>query len=103
MPSRKAWRWLGPLARWLWPLTRPVRWYWLRSERKLGKGFVIDRLLKPLLPAPPATFSSVLPGGGTVLLQHREDIALVTMLGGGFEIAETRFLRAAATPGTTAI
>src|SRR5919197_6394884 len=91
------------LLRLLWPLTWPLREYWLRSERKLGKRLLLDRLLKPLLPAPPRGFEAELPGGGRVLLHYREDIGLVTLLGGGFERAELEHARELARPGTTAI
>ena len=91
------------LLRVVWPLTWPVRAYWLRSERKLGKRLLLDRVLKPLLPAPPRGFEAELPGGGRVLLHYREDIGLVTLLGGGFERAELEHARELARPGTTAI
>src|SRR5918912_2561693 len=91
------------LLRLLWPLTCPVRAYWLRSERKLGKKLLLDRLLKGLLPAPPRGFEAELPGGGRVFLHYREDIGLVTLLGGGFERAELEAARTHARPGTTAI
>jgi FkbM family methyltransferase len=94
---------LRPLLRALWPLTWPVRAYWLRSERKVGKKLVLDRVLKPLLPGPPRGFEAELPGGGRIFLHYREDIGLVTLLGGGFERAELERARALARAGTTAI
>lgn len=87
----------------LWPLTWPVRAYWLRSERKLGKRLLLDRLLKPLMPAPPRGFEATLPGGGRVFLHYREDLGLVTLLGGGFERAELECARRHARPGTAAV
>ncbi len=91
------------MRRVLWALSRPVREYWLRSERKLGKRFLVDRVLKRLLPAPPRGFEAELPGGARVFLHYREDIGLVTLLGGGFERAELEAVRAHARTGTTAI
>lgn len=91
------------LLRLLWPLTWPVRAYWLRSERKLGKKLLLDRVLKPLLPPPPRGFDAELPGGGRVFLHYREDIGLVTLLGGGFERIELECARRLARRGTTAV
>src|SRR5919199_1573357 len=91
------------LLRLLWPLSWPVREYWLRSERKLGKRFLVDRVLKGVLPAPRRGFEAELPGGGRVFLHYREDIGLVTLLGGGFERAELEAARAHARARTTAI
>ena len=91
------------LLRLLWPLTWPLREYWIRSERKLGKRLLVDRLLKRLLPAPPRGFEAELPGGGRVFLHYREDIGLVTLLGGGFEQAELEAAREHARAGSTAI
>src|SRR5919199_2932454 len=90
------------LLRLLWPLSWPVREYWLRSERKLGKRLLVDRVLKRVLPAPPRGFEAELPGGGRVFLHYREDIGLVTVLGGGFERAELEAVRAHARAGATA-
>jgi FkbM family methyltransferase len=87
----------------LWPLTWPLRAVWLRSERKPGKKLLLDRVLKPLLPAEPRGFEAELPGGGRVFLHYREDIGLVTLLGGGFERAELECARRLARPGTTAV
>jgi FkbM family methyltransferase len=91
------------LLRIVWPLTWPVRWYWNRSERKLGKRFVTERILRPLLPAPPAGLEVERPGGGRVFVWYREDLGLVALLSGGFEQAETEWLLARVRPGTTAI
>jgi FkbM family methyltransferase len=91
------------LLRVLWPLTWPVRQYWLRSDRKLGKRLLVDRILKRLLPAPPRGFIAALPDGGRVFLHYREDVGLVTLLGGGFEQAELAAAREHARPGSTAI
>jgi FkbM family methyltransferase len=91
------------LLRICWPLTWPVRWYWNRSERKVGKRFVTERILRPLLPAPPAGLEVERSGGGRVFVWYREDLGLVALLSGGFEQAETEWLLARVRPGTTAI
>jgi len=94
---------LRVLLRLAWPFTWGIRWYWLHSTRKLGKGLVVDQILKRLLPAPPAGFYAELPNGGRVFLHHREDIGLVFLMSGGFERAETTFAIEQARPGTVAI
>lgn len=86
-----------------WPFTWGIRWYWLHSSRKLGKGLVVEHIVKRLLPAPPAGFYAELPNGGRVFLHHREDIGLVVLMSGGFERAETEFAIEQARPGTVAI
>jgi FkbM family methyltransferase len=91
------------LLRLVWPLTWPVRTYWARSERKLGKQFVTERLLRPRLPAPPSGFEVERPGGGRVFVHYREDLGLVALMSGGFEVPETEWLLGRARPGTTAI
>jgi FkbM family methyltransferase len=94
---------LKVLVRLAWPLTWPIRWYWAHSERQLGKKLVVDRILKHLLPPPPAGFESELPGGGRIFLHHRDDIGLVVLLTGSFERAEVELARAHARPGSTAV
>ena len=94
---------LKALVRLAWPLTWPIRWYWAHSERQLGKKLVVDRILKHLLPPPPAGFEAELPGGGRIFLHHRDDIGLVVLLTGSFERAEVELARAHARPGSTAI
>lgn len=94
---------LRGILRLAWPLAWPLRAYWLRSERKLGKKLLLDRVLKPLVPAPPRGFEAELPGGGRIFLHYREDIGLVTLLGGGFERAELMCARRLVRPGTTAV
>lgn len=86
-----------------WPLTWPLRSYWAHSERQFGKKFVVDHVLKRLVPPPPAGFEADLPGGGRIFLHHRDDIGLVVLLTGSFEAAEIATARACAKPGTTAI
>jgi FkbM family methyltransferase len=87
----------------VWALTWPVRTYWARSERKLGKKLVTDRLLRPMLPAPPRGFNVKVPGGGSVHLYYREDLGIISLMGGRHEHAEMERLRSAARPGTVAI
>jgi FkbM family methyltransferase len=94
---------LRSLLRAAWPLTWPVRQYWLHSERKLGKKLVVDHVLKRLLPAPPAGFEAEVAGGGKVFLHHREDIGLVVLMSGAFEGAETECARELARPGSVAV
>jgi FkbM family methyltransferase len=86
-----------------WPFTFGLRWYWLHSNRKLGKALVVEHIVKRLLPAAPAGFYAELPNGGRVFLHHREDIGLVVLMSGGFEKAETEFAIEHARPGTVAI
>ena len=94
---------LRSVLRAAWPLTWPVRQYWLHSERKLGKKLVVDHVLKRMLPAPPAGFEAEVAGGGKVFLHHREDIGLVVLMSGAFEGAETECARELARPGSVAI
>ena len=68
-----------------------------------GKGFLIRRLLRPILPAPPASFSLARPGGTTVSVYYREVIGLAALIHGRFEDAECRTLCAYAKRGTTTI
>lgn len=91
------------LLRLCWPLTWPLRFYWSHSERKLGKRFVVERVLRPRLPAPPAELEVERPGGGRVGVWYREDLGLVALMSGGFETAETEWLLARVRPGTAAI
>lgn len=91
------------LLRPIWLLAWPARAYWLRSKRKLGKRLVLDRLIKPLLPAPPHGFVTTVPGGARLRLHYRDDIGLVTLLGGGWERAELEHASQLARPGTTAV
>jgi FkbM family methyltransferase len=94
---------LKVVARLAWPLTWPVRWYWAHSDRQLGKKLVVDRLLKRLVPPPPAGFETELPGGGRIFLHHRDDIGLVVLMSGSFERAEIEVARSFASAGTTAV
>jgi FkbM family methyltransferase len=87
----------------LWPLTWPVRSYWIHSERKLGKKLLVDRVLKRLMPPLPAGFEAELPSGGKVFLHYREDIGLVVFMGGAFEAAESAAAVKYARPGTVAV
>lgn len=96
-------RTLKAVVRLAWPLTWPVRWYWAHSDRQLGKKLVVDRVLKRLVPAPPAGFETELPGGGRVFLHHRDDIGLVVLMTGSFEQAEIDVARSFARSATTVI
>jgi FkbM family methyltransferase len=87
----------------LWPVTWPVRWYWAHSERQLGKQLVVDRVLKRLVPPPPAGFETTLPGGGRLFLHHRADIGLVVLISGSFEAVEIECARTLACEGTLTI
>jgi FkbM family methyltransferase len=60
-------------------------------------------LVTPLMPPSPASFIAQLPGGARIALRYRETLGLITLIHGGFEVAETRCLRAAARPGTCVI
>ena len=91
------------LMRAVWLLSWPLRTYWVHSERKIGKRFLLDRVLKPLLPAPPRGFTATVPGGGLVDLHYREDVGLTTLLGGGFERTELEQALRLARPTTTAV
>jgi FkbM family methyltransferase len=94
---------LEVVVRLAWPLTWPIRWYWAHSDRQLGKKLVVDRILKRLVPPPPAGFETELPGGGRVFLHHRDDIGLVVLMTGSFERAEIELARSRVRPATTAI
>jgi len=91
------------LLRAVWLLSWPVLAYWRRSNRKLGKRFVLERIVKPLLPSAPHGFTATVPGGGLVELQYREDLGLTTLLGGGFELTELEYAAQLARPETTAV
>jgi FkbM family methyltransferase len=89
--------------RFVWPLTWPIRWYWLHSNRQFGKKLLIDHVLKRMLPAPPAGFYADVPCGGRVFVHHREDIGLAVLLSGSFEKAELAFAVEQTPPGSVAI
>jgi FkbM family methyltransferase len=91
------------LLRLIWLLSRPVRGCWSRSEQKVGKHFLTERVLRPLLPAAPAGFEVERPGGGRVFVHYAEDLGLVSLLSGGFEDCETEWLLAQVSPGATAV
>jgi FkbM family methyltransferase len=90
------------LLRLAWPLTKPLRWYWLNSKRKLGKKLLVDRALKHFLPAPPAGFHADLPHGGRVFLHYREDIGLAVLMSGGFESTDIELAVEHARPDSVA-
>jgi FkbM family methyltransferase len=72
----------------LWSIARPIRCYVRHSPVPRGKGFLIRRVLLPILPPEPALFLAQIPGGGQVHLHPRESLGFVTLIYGGFETAE---------------
>jgi FkbM family methyltransferase len=86
-----------------WLLTWPLRTYWRHSDRKVGKRFLLEVLIKPLMPSPPSGFVATVPGGARVRLHYREDVGLATLLGGGWERAELEYASSLAKPGTAAL
>jgi len=85
-----------------WFLSAPARAYWARSERKPGKRSLTKRFLH-LLPASPAGFEVGRPGGSRIFVHYREDLGLVSLLSGGFEVPETDWLLTQTRPGTMAM
>jgi FkbM family methyltransferase len=84
----------------LWRLLGPVKW-WLRQRTwPRGKGFLLRRVLMPLLPAPPARFPVLLPGNVRICLGYRESLGLTTKLYGGFETTELELARSLIKPGS---
>jgi FkbM family methyltransferase len=81
----------------------PVRSYLRRSPILRGKGFIMRRILKPLLPPPPSSFVAVRPDGSRVSLYYRESLGISTITFGPFEGAECRVLCGSARPGSIAI
>jgi len=86
----------------LWAAAWPLRQYLLRSPFPRGKGFLIRRVLVPLLPPPPAMFRASLDSGDRLLLQHRELLGLAYLVYGSFERAEIACLSHHAAPGSFA-
>jgi FkbM family methyltransferase len=86
-----------------WRAAVALRWYVRWWPIDVGKGFVSNHLLAPLLPQPPAAFDAELPTGDRVRLQYRERIGLSWLLHGGFERFEIEFAISAAGGGTTAV
>jgi FkbM family methyltransferase len=101
-PSTPALPALRVVLRLAWPLTKPLRWYWLNSKRKLGKKLLVDRMLKHFLPSQPAGFYADLPQGGRIFLHYREDIGLAVLMSGGFESTEIEFAVEHARPASVA-
>lgn len=81
----------------------PLRQYLLRVPRHRGKGLVARKVLLPLLPPPPATFTTRLAWGGTIALEFRETLGLSYLFRREFEPAEVEFLRREAKPGSHAV
>jgi FkbM family methyltransferase len=100
---------LSPLStlrrfRYLWPLLRPLHAYVSPPGPRRGKGFLLERVLLPMIPTDPrASFVARLPDGGRLRLRCREVIGFEIMLHGAFEAAESRYLSSRARAGTTAI
>src|SRR3954469_841939 len=69
----------------------PVRLYLAHTPWTRGRGFVMWKLLRPLLPPRPASFTAELPDGLRLELQYRELLGL-EVLTGGFELEEARAL-----------
>lgn len=80
-----------------------VRTYVNRVPWSRGKGFLIRRVLRPVLPAPPASFGVLRPGGTTVCVYYQEVIGMAALVHGGFEDVECRTLCTYARRGTTVI
>jgi FkbM family methyltransferase len=86
-----------------WRVASPLRAYVRWSPIGLGKRFLSNRLLAPILPPPPAEFDAELPSGDHVRLQYREAIGLSWLLYGAFERAEIEFAIASTEPGGAAV
>jgi FkbM family methyltransferase len=87
----------------VWFLLRLISWYIRTSPFALGKGFLMWKLVHPLLPRSPASFVHELPQGGKVLLQYSEVVGTTALLTRRWEEAETKALCRSAIPGSTAI
>jgi FkbM family methyltransferase len=81
----------------------PARCYLRRSPILRGKGFIVRRVLKPLLPAPPSSFVAVRHDGSKVELYYREGLGVSTITFGPFEDTECRVLCGLVRHGSTAI
>lgn len=64
---------------------------------------MIRTFVHPILPQPPATFTSFLPGDVKVELRYREAIGVSTLLQGGFETSEIDMILRYARHGDTII
>jgi len=87
----------------VWSLFWPLRQYLRLSPLERGKGLLARLFLTPFMPPSPASFVAQLPGGARIALQYREALGLITLIHGGFEVAETRGLCARARPGSCVI
>jgi FkbM family methyltransferase len=83
-------------------MAQPLRWYVRHTPAQRGKGFVLFRVLRLVLPPEPASFEAVRPDGSRIRLRYREVLGLVTFVYGGFEEAEGRLLSELARDGTFA-
>jgi FkbM family methyltransferase len=84
-------------------LSWPLRVYWARSSRPIGRKFVLEKVAPRLLPDPPAGFETPRPGGGKVFVYYGEEAGLVSLLLGGYETSESEALCALARPGSAAV
>ena len=84
-------------------LLYPVRWYIRNVSYPRGKGFLIYKIIVPLLPPQPECFTHTLPCGGSVRLQFREDLGIVAWSWGGYEEAELNYIANTVRPGATVI
>jgi FkbM family methyltransferase len=87
----------------VWRVLWPLRQYLRLSPLERGKGLLTRLFLTPFMPLPPASFVAYLPGGARIALEYRETLGLITLLHGGFELAETRRLCTGVKPGTCVI
>jgi len=84
-------------------LLYPVTWYIRNVSYPRGKGFLIYKIIVPLLPPQPECFTHSLPCGGRVRLQFREDLGVVAWSWGGYEDAELHYIANIIRSGATAI
>lgn len=85
-----------------WALLKPVRTYIVHSPLNRGKGFLLRKLIEPVLPGNDATFLHSTKTGDIIRLQYRETLGRSVLMQGGFEDVERAVVGALALPGTTA-
>lgn len=76
----------------VWRLLYPVRLYLARFPIQRGKGVLLRRVIKPLLPPDEAEFDLPIPPHATISLRYRETLGLSSLLYGTFELAELNFV-----------
>ena len=84
-------------------LLYPVTWYIRNVSYPRGKGFLLYKIIVPLLPPQPECFTHILPCGGKVRLQFREDLGIVAWSRGGYEEAELNYIANNIRSGATVI